>query len=88
MLAQAAYDRPVSRTLRGRLLAMLLLWIAAYAILMTLFVVFGESLNAMPLPLRVLIVSAVLVVVMSQVVIPIVTRIVARYLARTSGESH
>jgi antibiotic biosynthesis monooxygenase (ABM) superfamily enzyme len=61
---------------------MLLLWIAAYLILMALFTLFGEPLNGMPLALRVLIVSAVLVVVMSQLVIPIVARIVARYLAR------
>jgi len=51
-----------------------------------IFVLFGGVLETLALPLRVLIVSAVLVVVMTQLVLPLVNRIVARWsLARSRG---
>jgi antibiotic biosynthesis monooxygenase (ABM) superfamily enzyme len=57
---------------------LLLLWIGAYTTLMIIFILFGDVLNAWPLPLRVLAVSAVLVLVMSQLVFPLAIRIVSR----------
>ena len=57
---------------------LLLLWIGAYTTLMIIFILFGDVLNSWPLALRVLAVSAVLVLVMSQLVIPLAFRIVSR----------
>jgi antibiotic biosynthesis monooxygenase (ABM) superfamily enzyme len=57
---------------------LLLLWIGAYTTLMIIFILFGDVLNSWPLSLRVLAVSAVLTLVMSQLVIPLAFRIVSR----------
>jgi len=46
--------------------------------LMALFTLFGPQLDGMPVALRTLLVSAVLVLVMSQLVIPAVARFVSR----------
>ena len=56
-------------------LRLLLFWLGAYATLMIIFTVFGDGLSTLPLWLRVLIVSAALTIVMSQVVIPIAIRL-------------
>jgi antibiotic biosynthesis monooxygenase (ABM) superfamily enzyme len=56
--------------MKARLRFLALVWLAAFLILMSLFLAFGRQLNGLPLPLRVLIVSGVLVVSMTQVVIP------------------
>lgn len=63
---------------KARVLSLLLLWLGAYATLMALFTLFGPQLNGMPIPLRTLLLSAVLVLVMTQVVIPVVVRLVSR----------
>ncbi len=75
-----AYDRRVPGT-RGvaKLASLVLLWIGAYATLMILFLLFGEQLNPLPLAVRVLLVSAILVIVMSQLVIPLVAKTITRW---------
>ncbi len=55
----------------------LLMWLAAFLIVMGLFVLFGEQLQSLPLPMRVLVFTGVLVVVMSQVVMPGLNRMFA-----------
>jgi len=60
-----------------RVVRLLLYWVGAYVTLMAIFLLFGGVLDTLALPLRVLIVSAVLVVVMTQLVVPLVNRIIA-----------
>ena len=66
------------RPIRTTIVTLLLLWLGAYLTLMAVFSLFGTQLNEMPLALRVLLVSAVLVLVMTQLVIPLVTRLISR----------
>ncbi|MGI8911630.1 MAG: hypothetical protein ACR2JR_13930 [Rubrobacteraceae bacterium] len=60
----------------------LLTWLAAFLIVMGLFVFFGEQLRLLPLPLRVLVLTGVLVILMSQVVMPGLNRMFASSLSR------
>lgn len=61
----------------------LLTWLAAFLIVMLLFVFFGEQLRSLPLPLRVLVITGVLVVLMSQVVMPGLNRMFASLFHRS-----
>jgi len=61
-----------------RLTFLLLAWVAAWAILMIIFLAAGEPLARLPLALRVLLISGVLVVSMTQLVIPFIQRILRR----------
>jgi antibiotic biosynthesis monooxygenase (ABM) superfamily enzyme len=68
----------LGRSRRAKAVTLLLLWLGAYTTLMALFTLFGPQLDGMPVALRTLLVSAVLVLVMSQLVIPAVARFVSR----------
>ena len=57
---------------------MFLAWIFAFGIVMALFILLGDELNAMPLALRALLISGVLVVTMTQVVIPLIRSFLSR----------
>jgi chromate transport protein ChrA len=58
--------------------ATLLGWLAAFLIVMGLFLTFGRFLGSQPVVVRSLIVSGVLAVLMLNVVMPIVMRLVRR----------
>jgi len=60
----------------------LLTWLAAFLIVMGLFVFFGEQLGSLSLPLRVLVLTGVLVALMTQVVMPGLNRMFASFLSR------
>jgi len=62
--------------------SILLMWLAAFLIVMGLFVFFGEQLRSLPLPLRVLVLTGVLIALMSQVVMPGLNRMFASFLSR------
>jgi antibiotic biosynthesis monooxygenase (ABM) superfamily enzyme len=64
--------------MKGRLKFLLLAWLAAFLIVMALFVAFGAQLDDLPLPLRALAISGVLVVSMTQIVIPLIHRLLRR----------
>lgn len=61
-----------------KIATLLLLWLGAYVTLVVLFTLFGRQLDSLPMPLRVLIVSAILVLVMTQIVLPLVARVTTR----------
>jgi antibiotic biosynthesis monooxygenase (ABM) superfamily enzyme len=63
---------------KGRLQFVLLAWLVAFLIVMALFAVFGAELNDLPLPLRALAISGVLVISMTQVAIPLIHRLLRR----------
>ena len=60
----------------------LLMWLAAFLIVMGLFVFFGEQLESLPLTLRVLVITGVLVALMTQVVMPGLNLMFASLLRR------
>jgi antibiotic biosynthesis monooxygenase (ABM) superfamily enzyme len=60
--------------MKARATFVLLSWFAAFMIVMALFVAFGAQLDDLPLPLRALSISGVLVFSMTQVVIPLINR--------------
>jgi antibiotic biosynthesis monooxygenase (ABM) superfamily enzyme len=60
--------------MKARLTFVLLAWLGAFLIVMALFLAFGAQLRDLPLPLRALAISGVLVVSMTQVVIPLINR--------------
>ena len=64
--------------MKGRLQFVLLAWLVAFLIVMALFAVFGAELNDLPLPLRALAISGVLVISMTQVAIPLIHRLLRR----------
>ena len=70
--------------MKARVTFLLLSWLAAFVIVMALFVVAGGTLEDLPLPLRALAISGVLVVTMTQLAIPLITRFL-RARARIRG---
>jgi hypothetical protein len=59
-------------------------WLVVYLLLLTLFSIFEDQLAALTLPVRLLVVSDVLVTLMANLVIPIVMRIVGDWIGRRS----
>ena len=60
--------------MKARVTFVLLAWLAAFVIVMALFLAFGTQLRELPLALRALVISGVLVVTMTQVAIPLIQR--------------
>jgi antibiotic biosynthesis monooxygenase (ABM) superfamily enzyme len=65
-------------TLVRRVVTTLIVWIAAYAIVGALFLVAGGALERAPIPLRLLIISGVLVITMVNVLMPWLNRLLIR----------
>ncbi len=61
--------------MKARVTFVLLAWLAAFAIVLALFLVFGSVLEDLPLVLRALVISGVLSVVMTQVAMPLLHRL-------------
>jgi antibiotic biosynthesis monooxygenase (ABM) superfamily enzyme len=62
-----------------KLARILLGWLAAFLIVLALFAVFGEQLEAMPLQLRALTMSGALIIAMNFLVMPTITRLLSRF---------
>jgi antibiotic biosynthesis monooxygenase (ABM) superfamily enzyme len=60
--------------LKARVTFVLLSWLAAFVIVMALFLAVGGTLEDLPLPLRALAISGVLVITMTQLAIPLISR--------------
>jgi antibiotic biosynthesis monooxygenase (ABM) superfamily enzyme len=61
--------------MRIRLVFLLLTWLSAFVIVMALFLAFGDELRDFPLALRALVISGVLSVSMTQLVVPLINRL-------------
>jgi antibiotic biosynthesis monooxygenase (ABM) superfamily enzyme len=57
-------------------------WLVVYLLLLVLFSVFEDQLAALTPPVRLLVVSGVLVTVMANLVMPMVMRIVGAWIGR------
>jgi antibiotic biosynthesis monooxygenase (ABM) superfamily enzyme len=60
-------------------------WLVAFLVVMTLLTLFGEELQSLPLPLRALVMSGVLVILMANLVMPVLGPAIAR---RMKGDAH
>jgi len=76
----------IPRWLLARLAATLGAWLAAFLTVTALLTLFGDELKSLPLALRTLVISGVLVLLMANLAMPIVNRVVTRWLARTAPE--
>ncbi len=65
-------------SLQRRLATTLAAWLIAWALVVALLSLFGDELASLPLALRALAISGVLVVLMANVVMPLVSRVAAR----------
>ncbi len=61
------------KSVRATVVTLLLLWLGAWLSLMVVFTLFGSQLAELPLAVHLGLVAAILVLVMSQLVIPAVT---------------
>lgn len=66
---------------QARVTTTLVAWLAAFLVVTLLQRLFGDQLGSLPLELRALVLSGVLVGLMANVVMPAVTFVVARWLA-------
>jgi antibiotic biosynthesis monooxygenase (ABM) superfamily enzyme len=62
----------------------LLTWAAAYTVITLILAVLGPAMAAWPLPLRTLLLSAVMVAALTWVVIPVLSRLLRGWLASPS----
>jgi antibiotic biosynthesis monooxygenase (ABM) superfamily enzyme len=63
---------------KRKLTFLVLAWLAAFLIVMALFEALGSELEDLPLAPRALVISGVLVISMTQVVIPLIHRFLRR----------
>jgi antibiotic biosynthesis monooxygenase (ABM) superfamily enzyme len=57
-------------------------WLAAFVVVTSLLTVFGDELGALPLALRALVISGVLVTLMVNLVMPLLGAAVARWVTQ------
>jgi hypothetical protein len=75
-------DINARRQLARRIVITLAAWVAAYLLVTLVFVVGGDQLAGAPAPVRFLVVSGVLVIVMVNVLMPFLGRTVGRLFSR------
>lgn len=61
----------------------LVAWSAAFAVVMVLLVSFGPQIASLPVAIRAMLISGAVVIVMVNLVMPVLNRTIARWLAGT-----
>jgi antibiotic biosynthesis monooxygenase (ABM) superfamily enzyme len=56
-------------------------WLVAFGVVLTLLALFGDELKSLPLPLRALVISGVLVALMINLVMPVLNAVIERWLS-------
>jgi antibiotic biosynthesis monooxygenase (ABM) superfamily enzyme len=70
---------------QARVVANLAAWLAAFLVVTALLRLFGDQLGSLPLELRALVLSGVLVCLMANVVMPVLTARLLRPADRSDG---
>jgi antibiotic biosynthesis monooxygenase (ABM) superfamily enzyme len=65
----------------ARVVTTLAAWLAAFLLVTTLLTLFGDALSSLPLALRALVLSGVLVALMANLVMPALSAVIARWMA-------
>src|SRR5262245_2712459 len=60
-------------------------WLVAFVVVMALFTLFGDELGSLPLTLRALVISGLLVVLMVNLVMPVLSAAIARWQVGAPG---
>jgi antibiotic biosynthesis monooxygenase (ABM) superfamily enzyme len=76
----------IPRWLLVRLVSTLSAWLVAFLTVMALLTLLDDELKSLPLSLRALTISGVLVLLMANLVMPLVNRVVMSWLAGTTQE--
>jgi antibiotic biosynthesis monooxygenase (ABM) superfamily enzyme len=63
----------------SRVMTTLAAWLAAFLIVTAILTLFGDELTSLPLALRALVMSGVLVILMTNLVMPVVSAAIARW---------
>lgn len=75
------------RRLVGRIAVTLMAWLAAYVIVTVLLLVAGPWLESLPVAVRALLISGVLVTAMTNLVMPVLSRATSRVANRSGRRS-
>ena len=81
-------ERARARPWLIRLVTTLAAWLAAYLLVLALLSVLGDQLGSLPLAVRALVISGVLVTVMTTLVMPALSVAVNRWLAASHTRAH
>jgi hypothetical protein len=73
-------DRGLARRRVAKVTMTLAAWLVAFAVVMALLTLLGDELESLPLALRALVISGVLVSLMANLVMPILSVAIARWL--------
>jgi antibiotic biosynthesis monooxygenase (ABM) superfamily enzyme len=68
-----------------RIITTLVAWLIAYLVVTLLLLVAGPQLQSTPVPVRALLISGVLVTVMTNFVMPLLSRVLLSVEGRTAG---
>jgi hypothetical protein len=60
----------------------IIIWLAIYPSINVLFLLIGDKLNALPLLLRTLIITGILIPLMVFILLPLLTKIFAKWLSK------
>jgi antibiotic biosynthesis monooxygenase (ABM) superfamily enzyme len=71
----------------ARVVTTLAAWLVAFLIATALLTLFGDELGSLPLALRALVISGVLVALMANLVMPVLTAAIARWMPGGSRPS-
>jgi antibiotic biosynthesis monooxygenase (ABM) superfamily enzyme len=82
---QRAKQRAATRRWSAKVATTLSAWLVAFLLVTALLSFFGHELNSLPLALRALVMSGVLMTVMTTVVMPALSVAVGRWLGSPTG---
>lgn len=77
-------DEPASPAKPPRYKLALVTWLGVYPTLTVILAVLGPTMETWPLPLRTLLVSVVMVVVLSWLILPLLTRVLQGWMSGSS----
>lgn len=80
-------QHPLHPSIAERAAVTLGVWLVAFVVVMALFLAGGDELERQPLPVRVLVLTGVMVILMMHVVGPVMSRVVRRFTSRSTPRS-
>jgi hypothetical protein len=80
-VSEQSRDRSLARPRLAKTVMTLAAWLVAFAVVMALLTLLGDELASLPLALRALVISGVLVSLMANLVMPILNSAIARWLS-------
>lgn len=83
MVKTHKYTRVIQQNKPPRYKVFLLTWLAIYPLITAIFLLFGKQLNLLPLPIRTLLLTLVLVYLMTYIVMPWLMKVFHSWLYPT-----